>query len=129
MRVAVLTPMGQALDEDVDELVAPLVDGWIGVRPGHEPFTARLMRGHVVLRTGEHQRIVATIGGVLSVDRDTATLLTGAALPDYDLATLERANEDEVVRIESLEREAERHFGRVYRALARTLDPRRSLRG
>lgn len=124
MRVSVLTPMGTTLDQEVDEVVVPLPDGWLGVLPGHAPFLARLMRGHVALRSGEQQHIVATIGGLLRVDASTVTILTGAAVLDNDFTTLEREIEEQVERIESLEQEAEKHFDRVYRAMARTLNPR-----
>jgi F-type H+-transporting ATPase subunit epsilon len=122
MRFTVLTPTGAALQEDADEVIAPLSDGWIGVLQGHTPFVSRLMRGHVVFRFGEHARIVATIGGLLRVDGASVTVLTGAAVPDTDLAALERDMEEQIARIESLEEEAEKHFDRVYRAMARTLN-------
>ncbi len=128
MHVVVQTPVGVILEQEVDEVVAPLADGWIGIRRGHEPFIARLRRGEALLRGGGQERSIATIGGVLRVEPEVITILTGAALADRDLATLEQANAEEIARIESLEQETEKHFSGVYRALARTLDSRRGLR-
>jgi F-type H+-transporting ATPase subunit epsilon len=125
VQALVVTPMGTVLEDEVDEAVLPLADGWLGVLPGHAPFLARLMRGHVVLRSGERERIVATIGGMVGVDATSVTVLTGAAVADNDIATLERERKEQIGRIESLENEAEKHFDRVYRAMARTLNPGR----
>ncbi len=125
LRLRVLTPHAAVLDEPVRTVIAPLSDGWIGVLPGHASFQARLMRGQIVFEASEHRRLVATIGGVIGVTDDTVTVLTGAAALDRDLAALEDEIGAEAAQLEEMEREAEKHFDRVYRALARAFDRRR----
>jgi F-type H+-transporting ATPase subunit epsilon len=125
LQVEVLTPQGVRFDEPVDALVAPLPDGWIGVWPGHAPFQARLLPGVVAVRRGERERFIATLGGVLSTEANLVTILTGAARPDADLARLEEEIGQETARAQAVEHEAEKHFGRVYRALADTLSQHR----
>jgi F0F1-type ATP synthase epsilon subunit len=127
LRLRVLTPQVTLLDEPVETVIAPLPDGWLGVLPGHSGFQARLMRGHVVIGTRGRRRVMATIGGVIGVAADTVTVLTGAAALDRDLAALEREIGAEATRLQEVEREAEKHFDRVFRALARTFDRRRRL--
>ena len=56
MRLEVLTPQAVVFEGEVDAVVAPLPDGWIGVLPGHSPFLARLMRGQVLLRNGDGEQ-------------------------------------------------------------------------
>jgi len=79
LRLAVLTPDASVLDEDVDEVVVPILDGWIGVLRGHAPFQARLLEGEVVFRKGDRERVVVTIGGTIGVTESAVTILTGAA--------------------------------------------------
>ena len=125
MPFTVRTPEQTVVDAAVEEVIAPLLDGWIGVLPGHAPFQARVVPGDVVFqRDGQRQR-VATIGGLLSVDDGAIRLLTGAAAVDTDLSTLEQQLGQESARARALETQVEEHFGRVYNALADTLDPRR----
>jgi F-type H+-transporting ATPase subunit epsilon len=124
LKLQVLTPQALVFEERVETVVAPLPDGWIGVLPGHTAFQARLMRGLVVFEASGRRRTIATIGGIISVADDTVTVLTGAAAVDQDLADLEREIGEESAQIEEIEREAEKHFDRVYRALARTFNGR-----
>jgi len=125
LSVQILTPLEQVVAGPFEEVVAPLADGWIGVRPGHRPFLARLMRGQVVLRAAGAQTTVATSGGTISVTPRTVVILTGAAAVDADFATLERARGRQGEQIRGVEQEAEKHFDRVYRSLARTLNQQR----
>ncbi len=128
LRLRVQTPERSVFDSTVDTVIAPLPDGWIGVLPGHTPFQARLLRGEIALRIGGKRHRIATQGGLLNVDADVVNVLTGAAAVDVDLPTLEQQVGDAVRQARSMEQEAEKHFGRVYRALADTLDQRRQRR-
>lgn len=125
LRLRVLTTEGTVFDSIVDAVVAPLPDGWIGVLPGHTPFQARVLRGEIALRIRGQRHRIATQGGLLNVEADVVNVLTGAAAVDADLSTLEQQVGDAVRQTRSMEQEAEKHFGRVYRALADTLDQRR----
>ncbi len=124
LRLEVITPRGPACDTAVDAVTVPVADGWIGILPGHSPFIARLMRGLVVYRNAGGEQTVATIGGVVSVGEDRVTVLTGVARTGASYAELEQSIGDEGERIRSMEIEAERHFDRIYRALADTFRPR-----
>jgi hypothetical protein len=53
------------------------------------------------------------------------TILTGTAALDHTLEDLEQAISGKAQRLAEMEREAENHFDRVYRQMARTFTPRR----
>ena len=125
LRLQVLTPQASVFDEAVDAIVAPLPDGWIGVLPGHARFQARLLPGAVVVTIAGQRRVIATTGGSLGVDNGAVIALTGAAAVNMDLATLEQQIGRQAESARAMEQEAEKHFSRVYRALADTLDRRR----
>jgi F-type H+-transporting ATPase subunit epsilon len=124
MRLLVLTPDATIFNGPVEEVVVPLPDGWLGVRPRHAPFQARLLAGDVVVRADGHERTLATLGGTMVVERDGITILTGVARLDCDLEALEREIGDDLKRRTALEQEAEKHFDRVYRQMARAVGPR-----
>jgi len=121
LRLEVLTLQGRILDQDVDAVIVPLADGWKGVLPGHAPFEARVLRGETVIRMQNQPRTLATLGGVLRVERDRATLLAGVAVLDRTLPELEEDIRGELESGAALEAEAEKHFDRVYQQLAHAL--------
>jgi F-type H+-transporting ATPase subunit epsilon len=125
LRLEVLTPEGSIFDAEVDAVVVPLPDGWQGILPGHLAFQARLMRGEVLFRAGGNERTLATLGGTMMVQRGTVTILTGTAALDHTLEALEHEISGKAQRLAEMEREAEKHFDRVYRQMARTFTPRR----
>ena len=128
IRFTVLTPMATVLEWDVESVTVPLADGWRGLLPGHARFQARLLEGEVLVRMGGRERLVATLGGALSVQPDGIVVLTGAAALDQPFDRLRREVDDDTRRRTTLEQEAEKQFDRVYRAMARALDSRRERR-
>jgi F-type H+-transporting ATPase subunit epsilon len=127
-RFTVLTPLATVLEWDVESVIVPLADGWRGLLPGHAPFEACLMTGEVLVRTDGRERLLATLGGALTVAPEGVVVSTGAAVLDTPLQELEREIGDEARRRAALEHEAEKQFDRVYREMARTLNSRRRRR-
>jgi F-type H+-transporting ATPase subunit epsilon len=125
LRLEVLTPQATVLDQEVASLVVPLPDGWLGVWPGHAPFQARLLPGEILFRSASQERVLATLGGTFATDGVRATVLTGVAMLDCHLDTLEQRISEEAEQLAEMEQEAERHFDRVYRQMAHTFNHRR----
>jgi hypothetical protein len=66
--------------------------------------------------------VLATIGGTLSVEGDIVNILAGAAALDRSFEALEQEIGEHVAQLLAAEKEAEKHFNRVYRQMARTLN-------
>jgi F-type H+-transporting ATPase subunit epsilon len=124
MRLLVLTLDETVFDGEVAEVVVALPDGWLGVRPRHAPFQARVLAGDVVVRAAGGERTLATLGGTIIVEPESVTILTGVARLDCGLETLEGEIGDDLRRRAALEQAAEQHFDRVYRQVARALRAR-----
>jgi F-type H+-transporting ATPase subunit epsilon len=124
LRLEVLTPEATVFDAEVDAVVVPLADGWLGVLPRHASFQARLMRGEVVVRIGGETRLLATLGGTILVHEGTVTILTGSAALDRNVEALEQEISGQAQRLAAMEKEAEKHFDRVYRQMAHTFPHR-----
>ncbi len=116
----VRTPQATVLKQDVDQVVAPLPDGWTGIRAGHAPFIARLLPGELGIRSEGRDRSLATRGGVLLVGAAGVTVLTGAAQLDSTLEGLDETIGKEAGQLAALETEAAHHFERIYRQMAHT---------
>ena len=83
---------------DVDILVAPGVEGELGILPHHAPLLTTLRPGVLRVRTGTSEEVFAISGGVMEVRPDVVTVLADSA---------ERAGEIDVARAEEARRRAE----------------------
>ena len=123
LRVRILTPEGAVFDDLAYMVIAPSVDGEVGILPRHTPFIAFLKMGETRIKLEDDTEIVfATTEGYLSVEEDQVLLLVEQAERADEIDTeraqaalqaaeeaLAAAGEDEVARVaaESARRRAE----------------------
>src|SRR5882757_1996962 len=72
----IVTPLGLALKEEVDDVAAPSVEGEFGVLPGHLPLLAALRTGIVKYHKGGEEVLVAVADGFVEVENDKVLVLT-----------------------------------------------------
>ena len=84
--------------DDVDVVVAPGVEGQLGILPHHAPLMTMLQPGEILIRKGEADFCIAVSGGFLEVRPDRIIILADAA---------ERAEDIDVSRAEEAKRRAE----------------------
>jgi len=121
--VRLLTPEGTVFDDLAYMVIAPSVQGEVGILPRHTPFIAFLRMGETRLKLLDDTEVVyATSEGYLSVEEDRVLVLVEQAERADEIDTeraqraLERAEaalgeagDDEVARVaaESARRRAE----------------------
>jgi F-type H+-transporting ATPase subunit epsilon len=86
------------VNERVDEVEIPGVEGYFGVLPGHTPLLAALQVGELWFRQGQEKHYLAIAYGFAEVQPDRVTILAQIA---------ERADEIDVARAEEAKRRAE----------------------
>ena len=79
VRFELATPNRLVVSEDVDEVVAPGLQGYFGVLPGHVPFLTSLQSGEVSYRSGRTEQYLAVSGGFAEVQGDRMTILAERA--------------------------------------------------
>ena len=94
----IVTPERRVVAAQVDEVILPSADGYMGVRPGHAPLLAMLDAGEVSYRVENEQHYLAVSGGFAEVLRDSVSIMA---------ATSERAEEIDVERAERSKARAE----------------------
>ncbi|MCC6628250.1 MAG: F0F1 ATP synthase subunit epsilon [Chloroflexi bacterium] len=82
----------------VDMVVAPGVEGALGILPGHAPLVTTLQPGELRVKQGAVESALAVGGGFLEVAGDRVLVLADAA---------ERAEEIDVARAEDARRRAQ----------------------
>ena len=109
--------------DSVDMVLAPGVDGVLGILPHHAPLLTTLVPGEITIRkAGQEDVFMAIGGGFIEVRPDRVTILADSA---------ERAEEIDIERAEAARRRAEERlrtgvpgavdFSRAETALHRSL--------
>ena len=122
LTLEIATPMRLAVAETVDEVVAPGVQGYFGVLPGHAPFLTTLGTGEIMYRVGRDEHHLAVAGGFAEVRNDKVIVLADTAErpEEIDRARAERARERAERRLSARSPE-DVDFARASAALARAL--------
>ena len=124
LRLDIVTAERMVYSDDVDMIIAPGIEGQLGILPHHAPLMTTLQAGELRVKKGGEEMSLAVSGGFLEVRPDKVIVLADAA---------ERAEEIDVARAEEAKRRAEerladRHAAEVdaaqteaalHRALAR----------
>jgi F-type H+-transporting ATPase subunit epsilon len=118
----VATPTRLVVGETVDEVVAPGIEGYFGVLPGHAPFLTTLGIGELTYRQGREEHRLAVAGGFAEVRNDKVIILTDTAETpeEIDRARAERAKERAERRLAGRTQE-EVDYVRCQSALARAV--------
>lgn len=98
IRLEVVTAERTIFSDDVDVVVAPGIDGQLGILPHHAPLMTMLAPGELTIRKGNEDTYLFVAGGFLEVRPDRVIVLADAA---------ERAEEIDVARAEAAKRRAE----------------------
>lgn len=121
LKVEIITAERVVLQDEVDMVVAPGIDGQLGILPHHVPLLTSLQLGELRLKKGSDEISLAITGGFLEVQPDRVVVLADAA---------EREEEIDVARAEQAKKRAEERLGyrtaefdlaRADAALARSL--------
>ncbi len=125
IQLELVTPSKRVLTRTVDEVVAPGEAGSFGVRPGHEPFIARMSAGALRASGGEGGETLFAVGeGFVQVAQDRVLVLaeTAEAAADIDPSTAKAELEAEKKKLADLKSD-DATFGlqqlRVARAAAK----------
>jgi F-type H+-transporting ATPase subunit epsilon len=93
LQVELVTAEGRLLSREADFVVAPGVEGELGVLPKHIPLLTPLRPGEVMVRNDGDEEFLFVAGGFLEVLPDRVVILADAAerAEDIDEARAEEA--------------------------------------
>lgn len=90
--------------QDVDMVIAPGIEGELGILPRHVPLLTALTFGELRVRRGEEEESFAISGGFMEVQPDHVMVLAD---------TIERAEEIDLERAETARRRAEERLEKM----------------
>ena len=122
LKIDIVTAERIVYSAEVEAVIAPGVEGQLGILPHHAPLMTILQAGELVVRKGGQEEIMAISGGFLEVRPDHVIVLADQA---------ERAEEIDAARAEEARKRAEQRLanrqaegldaGRAEAALRRAL--------
>src|SRR2546423_8519032 len=85
LHLEVITPERKVYEDDVDMVVAPASEGYVGILPHHVPLFTTLGPGEFKVKKGGVEEVLAVFGGFMDVRSDRAVVLTDAAEPPDEI--------------------------------------------
>jgi len=79
LHLEVITPERKVYEDDVDMVVAPASDGYVGILPHHAPLFTTLGPGEFKVKRGGVEEVLAVFGGFMDVRANRVVVLTDAA--------------------------------------------------
>lgn len=102
IKLDVVTAERVVYSEDVDAVIAPGIEGQLGILPHHAPLMTTLQAGELLVKRGGQEDSLAISGGFLEVRPDRVIVLADSA---------ERAEEIDISRAEAAKQRAEQRLG------------------
>lgn len=78
MRLEIITAEREVYSEDVDVLVAPGIEGQLGILPHHAPLMTFIQPGEIMIRRDGEESYLAVTGGFMEVLGNKVTILADA---------------------------------------------------
>jgi len=103
IRLDIVTAERLVYSDEVDVIIAPGIEGELGILPHHTPLMTTLRPGELRVKRGGEEFSLAVSRGFLEVRPDRVTILVDAA---------ERAEEIDLARAEEAKRHAEERLSR-----------------
>lgn len=102
IKLDIVTAEKSIFSEDVDMVIAPGVQGQLGILPHHAPLMTMLEPGELVIKKGGEEVYLAVSGGFLEVRPDRVIVLADAAerVEEIDIARAEEARKRAQKRLE-----------------------------
>ncbi len=100
-RLDVVTAEREVFSDEVDEVIAPGVEGQLGILPHHAPLMTTLLPGELLIKKGGEEFYLAITGGFIEARPDRIIVLADAA---------ERVEEIDIARAEEAKRRAEQRL-------------------
>jgi len=105
IRLDIVTAERAVYSEDVEMVIAPGVEGQLGILPHHAPLMTMLEPGELIVKKSGDEFCLAVSGGFLEVRPDRVIVLADSA---------ERAEEIDIARAEEAKRRAEQRLVERY---------------
>lgn len=78
--IEILSPEGEILKDNIDEVILPSEQGQISILANHAPLFAKLAEGEIIVKKNNKEIYIAITGGFLEVNKNTVNVLADYAV-------------------------------------------------
>jgi F-type H+-transporting ATPase subunit epsilon len=78
MKVIIITGEKEVYSDDVDVIVAPGIEGDLGILPHHAALITSLRRGQIMIRKNGERTFLVVTGGFMEIINNKVTILADA---------------------------------------------------
>jgi F-type H+-transporting ATPase subunit epsilon len=105
----VLTPTKSLLNEEIDQVTVPTLEGEISILPNHVNLLTKLSSGEMIVRKANKNETFAVLGGFLEVSNNHVSVLADHAIRanDIELAKAQEAHERAKLAMKNKQNEKE----------------------
>lgn len=95
LTVDILTPQSKIYSGEADEVIAPTVNGEIGILPNHVSLFTQILPGELMIKNGSKTESIAILGGYLEVADNKVNVLGDYAVraEDIEVAKAQQARQ------------------------------------
>ncbi len=79
LNLEVVTPEKQVFSDEVQSIIVPAAEGYLGILPNHAPLISGLKPGVIKYRQEGKQKLLAISGGFMEVSSNKVTILADTA--------------------------------------------------
>jgi F-type H+-transporting ATPase subunit epsilon len=76
LRLRVIAPRKLLVDEEVEGVSLPSLEGYLGILPGHRPLFTALGKGAITIRTAKGEEKFSVHGGYAEIHPDRVFVFT-----------------------------------------------------
>lgn len=120
----ILTPTGIVFENDASMVVAPSIDGEIGVLPLHTSYICSLKVGSLRVKSGDNEQLFAISNGYMEVDQDKVSVIvdTAEAAHKIDIERAKTAMHKAEQKLAETQRTNDTEYGLIQADLERALN-------
>lgn len=121
LKLEIVTPEATVIDEDVHMVTLPVLEGQIGIYPGHVRVITQIVPGEVIVTKNGEDRSLAVGEGLVEISDNAVAIITDMAIPSdrIDEAKVEEARRRAEARLQ--EKLSDEEVASVNASLARSL--------
>lgn len=85
MHLEIISPEKVVLQEEVDEIIAPTVNGQIGILPNHVNLLTQIEPGEMIVKIKGKEHYIAITGGFLQIANNKISILADYAIRSEEI--------------------------------------------
>ncbi len=87
LNLRIISPSNLLVEEDVQEVFLPSLDGILGIYPGHRPLFVALGQGQVTYKSSNIEKEISVQGGYAEILPDRALVFVKQGKNETDLSS------------------------------------------